>query len=191
MNRPVSALAVKGARVYAGGVFTRAGGERHNYVALIDAATGVVDHSFDAGTDLPVALAASDGRLYLGGEFGTVNGEVRSRLARVDDTKGELDPSWKPAADGAVRTLELSPDGVRLYAGGIHHHLRKNQAESRGPGGVHWRPRHDLAARLPGRPVYDVEATDTRVYVAGGGTGESGGIPCLHRRAPLEPQGRR
>jgi outer membrane protein assembly factor BamB len=173
VNRPVSALAVKGARVYAGGVFTRAGGKRHNYVALIDAATGEVDHTFDAGTDLPVrALAASGGLLYLGGEFGTVNGEVRSRLARVDGITGELDSNWTPAADGPVRTLELSPDSVRLYAGGefttISGKTRRNLAAlvaSTGELDTSW------LRDYPGRPVYDVEASGTRVYVAGGGTG--------------------
>jgi outer membrane protein assembly factor BamB len=173
VNRPVSALAVNGARVYAGGVFTRADGERHNYVALIDAATGEVDHSFDAGTDLPVrALAASGGLLYLGGEFGTVNGEVRSRLARVDGITGELDPNWKPAANGAVRTLELSPDSGRLYAGGefttISGKTRRNLAAlvaSTGDLDTTW------LRDYPGRPVYDVAASGTRLYVAGGGTG--------------------
>jgi outer membrane protein assembly factor BamB len=118
------------------------------------------------------ALAASDGLLYLGGEFGTVNGENRSRLAQVNGITGELDSKWKPAADGPVRTLELSPDSSRLYAGGefttISSKTRRNLAAlvaSTGDLDTSW------TRDYPGRPVYDVEASGTRVYVAGGGTG--------------------
>jgi WD40 repeat protein len=192
VNRPVSALAVNGDGIFAGGVFTRAGGERHNYVALIDAASGVVDHTFDAGTDLPVrALAASPDFLYLGGEFTKAGGKDHSRLARVDGITGELDSSWTPAADGAVRTLELSPDGSRLYAGGEFTTIsgttrpaetRQNLAALKADSG-------DLDASwlrdYPGRPVYDVEASGTHVYVAGGGTGGQAAAFDASTGAPL------
>jgi hypothetical protein len=176
VSRPVSALAVSedGTRIYAGGSFNKAGGKVHNYVAAIEA-DGDVDHGFDAGADLPVrALATSGSRLYLGGEFGAVNGVARSRLALVNGINGDLDPTWAPAANGPVRALELS--GSRLYVGGefttISGQTRRNLAAlDASPGStgavVNWRPRFS-------RPVYDVEASGTSVYVAGGGVGGEG-----------------
>jgi hypothetical protein len=175
VNRPVTALALSpdGTRLYAGGRFTRAGGKTHNYVAAINAVTGAVDHGFKAGSDLPVrALVASGRRLYLGGDFSAVNGQGRSRLALVDAVTGDLDPNWAPAADATVQTLALSPNVGRLYMGGsfatISGKARRNLAAldaSTGALDTTWRRDY------PNRPVYDVEASGSRVYVAGGGVG--------------------
>jgi outer membrane protein assembly factor BamB len=85
-----------------------------------------------------------------------------------------------------VRTLELSPDSNRLYAGGefttISGKTRRNLAAlvaSTGDLDTTW------LRDYPGRPVYDVEASGTRVYVAGGGVGGEAAAFDASTGAPL------
>jgi hypothetical protein len=124
------ALSSDGSRLYIGGTFTRVGGVGRARVAAVNAATGVVDAAWKTSANKPVhALAASGSRVYLGGEFTTVGGQPRERLAAVSPSTGALDSTWMPSArrgDGgacAVRALEVSSDGARLYAGGTFNQI--------------------------------------------------------------------
>jgi Ca2+-binding RTX toxin-like protein len=119
------ALSSDGSRLFVGGTFARVGGLSRARVAAVNAATGAVIGEWKANANRPVhALAASGSRVYLGGEFTTLGGQSRERLAAVSPSTGALDAGWRPSAkrgDGgacAVRALELSSDGSRLYAGG-------------------------------------------------------------------------
>ncbi|NEM91214.1 PKD domain-containing protein [Galbitalea soli] len=66
--------------------------------------------------------------VYAGGEFTTarpagsplgVNTVPRSNLLAFDLTTGNLITTFAPTVNGAVRTLAASPDGTRLYVGGL------------------------------------------------------------------------
>jgi hypothetical protein len=120
----VSALAVSGSTVYAGGSFTSVGGvPRRNLAAFrhVPGEDGTV-LPFDPDVDGPVrALALTGGTLYLGGQFQNINGALaallkpRKNLAAVDATTG-LGLPWDPSADGQVNALAV--DGSTVFAGG-------------------------------------------------------------------------
>jgi hypothetical protein len=80
----VYALAVGGGVVYAGGVFTKAGGVAHAGLAAFDATTGAV-RSFAAGVAGPgplvAALELSGSTLYVGGAFTTLGSSPRTNLS--------------------------------------------------------------------------------------------------------------
>jgi hypothetical protein len=162
-----------GTRIYAGGAFTKVGGVNRNSIAAINATTGAVDAGFNAGRfDAAVrAIAVSGNRLYMGGDFTAVRDQSRARLALVDTTTGALDANWTPAADNAVRSLVLSLDGTRLYAGGkftsISGQSRLRLAaldpESNGAP-LSWRTLVN-----PNGPIIDLAVSGLRVYAATGG----------------------
>ena len=166
-----------GSRIYAGGAFTKVGGVSRNSVAAINAtSTGAVDTGFNAGRfDGAVrAIAVSGNRLYMGGDFTTVQGQSRTRLALVGDT-GALDANWTPAADNAVRSLVLSPDGSpdgpRLYAGGKftsisgQSRLRLAALDPANTGApLPWR-----TLLNPNGPLFDLAVSGSRVYAVTGG----------------------
>ena len=172
-NKLVLTLAATedGSRVFAGGNFTGISGIPRNHVAAIDASgKGAVVQSWAAGTDRAVyALTVSGDRLYMGGQFTTVAGQSRMRLAAVDPNSSTVNQQWTPSAVGLVRTLVQSPDGTRIYTGGdftrISDQPRKKLAAIDANTGTveSWAPD-------PCYPVFDLEATNSTVFVAGGGT---------------------
>jgi hypothetical protein len=124
------ALSSDGTRLFVGGTFSRVGDVARSRVAAVNAATGTVDGAWKTSVNKPVnALAVSGSRLYLGGEFTTVGGQARERLAAVAASTGALDANWKPSAkrgDGgacAVRALEVSANGTRVFVGGTFNQI--------------------------------------------------------------------
>jgi len=78
-----------------------------------------------------LAVAASGGLVYLGGDFGAVS-PPGSKDASADVTRNHLAAfgnggttlaDWNPDADDEVQALLPSPDGRRMYAGGMFHHI--------------------------------------------------------------------
>ena len=80
----VSALAVNGSTVYAGGSFQLIGGQARSCIAALSAVTGAADPLWNPSANEPVtALAVSGSTVYAGGHFTTIGGSTprRCRLA--------------------------------------------------------------------------------------------------------------
>ena len=179
-NHSVLALVASpsGDSIYAGGEFTSVNGIARGHVVAIGASTGRVRKEWNADADLPVySLATSGRRVYLGGKFRKVNGRNRQGLAAVRSTDGKVYPNWTPTTDGNVRTLALSPHKRRLYAGGnysvISGKRRPNLAALDPATGAvkDWIPNPMVDNDYE---VFDLEVTNKKVYVAGGGRDPDG-----------------
>jgi len=115
------------------------------------------------------AITSTPDRVYIGGNFTRLrsldSGRVykRVRLAAFDRSTGRL-LGWSPSANGVVRALDTSPNGV-VFVGGAFTSLN---AESRpyagavSPGGdlTAWNPRPDAMLK-------DVLVDGGEVYLAG------------------------
>ena len=69
------------------------------------------------------AILEADGRVYVGGEFTRAvapdgTDAARRNLIALDAATGGLDTTFDPDVAKAVRALEISPDGTRLYIAG-------------------------------------------------------------------------
>jgi uncharacterized delta-60 repeat protein len=108
-------------KILAGGGFFGAnsiGGQTRNYIARLDATTGLAD-SFNPNANLggiySIAVQA-DGKILAGGGFTSIGGQTRNRIARLDATTGLAD-SFNPNANDVVRSIALQTDG-KILAGG-------------------------------------------------------------------------
>lgn len=113
-----------GTRLFLGGTFTTVNGVPRANLAAVDAATGAVvgDWQADTGGTYPdvKSLEVKGGRVYVAGRFTAIDGTTRKRLVALDVTTGDVVPSFRPAPNGAVREVEVSPDGTKVYAGGAY-----------------------------------------------------------------------
>src|SRR5206468_3010042 len=81
MDSTVFALAVSGSNVYAGGVFTTAGGGAAHYIAKWNGSSWSALGSGLNGTVVAVAASGSD--MYAGGAFTTAGGKASANIARA------------------------------------------------------------------------------------------------------------
>ena len=111
MNAEIIALAQQGGNLYAGGVFTNAGGVAASYVARWDGSTWT---SVGGGVDTSVwALVQHGGQLYAGGKFTSAGGVSANRIAMWNGV------SWTNLGSGFDSdVIALAHDGNNLYAGG-------------------------------------------------------------------------
>jgi len=115
----VSALAVSGTNLYAGGNFWIAGGVSANYIAKWDGGTWSALGSGMGGVSRPAvhSLAVSGNDLYAGGEFTTAGGVSANYIAKWDGG------AWSALESGmsgfsSPSVYALAVIGTDLYAGG-------------------------------------------------------------------------
>jgi hypothetical protein len=117
----VSALAVAGSTVYAGGMFDTIGGQRRNYLAGLRASDGTAT-AFDPspnGNIFGVTVAGST--VYASGGFRSIGGapsiggQARNYVAALDAGSG-VATGFDPNPNNLVTTIGVSADAV--YLGG-------------------------------------------------------------------------
>lgn len=117
-NGDVNALCLIGNTLYAGGSFSRMGGQNRSSIAALNVTTGATLTTWNASLDRGTVYAiVSDGNtVYVGGRIPTLVGGTRDNLAAFNAITGSV-TSWAPVADNTVEALAIS--GNRIYAGGI------------------------------------------------------------------------
>ena len=123
-NNRVTSIAVQAdGKILAGGSFTGAnsiGGQTRNYIARLDATTGLADSFNPNANDQVYSIAVqADGKILAGGQFdgaNSIGGQTRNFIARLDATTGLAD-SFDPNANQAVISIAVQADG-KILAGG-------------------------------------------------------------------------
>ena len=167
-----------GTTLYVGGSFTTVNGQAIGGFATLDAATGALKAGVtQRGTDGEVHAIYKDGTtLYVGGQFqklgGTNNRKMMGKLD-ISTPAQTVDPTFAPQfVGGLVAAIDIPPDHSRVYAGGRFSSLDgttvgKVVALNPSSGGL------DTGFAPPfnttKQPVEDIEAINTKVFVAFGG----------------------
>ena len=126
---PVHTMLLVGTTLVVGGEFTHIGGAARNHVAaLITTLNSNFVTAWNPDTDDTVlTMALFDTTLYIGGEFTQVNVGSSTPLdrnyiaavdANIDEDGNTIINDWDPDADGFVRSIVTSGDGLQVYAGG-------------------------------------------------------------------------
>lgn len=116
-NGYVNALVAFGSTVYAGGRFSSAGGQTHNYLVKLDSVTATPTASWEPALNNEVhSLDLTNSQLYVGGDFTSVNDVSHRGIFRLNALTGEVDSSWVTTTVQAVNSIHVVNSGV--YLGG-------------------------------------------------------------------------
>ena len=122
----------------------------------------------------PRASTSTAGTLYVGGQFQKFGGvNNRKMMAKLATASLTVDPAFAPQfVGGMVDAIDISPDHTRLYAGGRFTTLNsaavgKVVALSQTNGALD--PSFNPPLNTTKQPVEDIEALNTKVFVAFGG----------------------
>jgi hypothetical protein len=146
-------LSEDNSRVYFGGTFDHVNNAVRNNLAAVDARSGALTPWDPNATGAVSSLTASGALVYAGGDFTNLGATPRTFLGALDVTPGPSFGSALPFApkienlgQGAkageppvVQSIEVAPDGSRMFIGGNFDHVngvvRKNLAALLLPGG--------------------------------------------------------
>ena len=172
----VYAIAVAGTQVFAGGVFTEAGGAPASGFAVYDTAAsawaeamGGVRQSDPEDPAYVFALALDGTSLYLGGKFERVGNVAARNIAKIDLAKGRA-TALGSGADDWVN--EIAAGNGKVYAGGFFRRMGGVRANHVAQwNGKRWQP---LASGLridnadgSGIRVLGLSFVDGSLYVSG------------------------
>jgi trimeric autotransporter adhesin len=121
----VSALAVSGSTLYAGGDFTKAGSVSANYIAKWNGSawsalgSGISGSGNDGGGPVVYALAMLGTNLYAGGEFSSAGGLSASSIAKWNGSSWSAMGSGMSVGNSYASYVYALTSGTNLYAGGI------------------------------------------------------------------------
>jgi hypothetical protein len=179
----VKALAVSGSDLYAGGIFTTAGGSAANGIGKWNGSSwsalgsGVTSGGDEVGTSVK-ALAVSGSDLYAGGIFTTAGGSAANRVAKWNGS------SWSALGSGMNGTdpygqgpsvSALAVSGSDLYAGGVFTTASGSVANSIAKwNGSSWSAMHSVLGSGMDGGVSALAVSGSDLY-AGGGFMTAGG----------------
>jgi hypothetical protein len=78
-------------KILAAGTFTNIGGQTRNYIARLDATTGLADSFDPTANSYVVSMAVqADGKILAGGYFTSIGGQPRNLFARLSNDTAAL-----------------------------------------------------------------------------------------------------